>query len=127
MDQPEKMDSCTIASKPPNVDNEADKLIFVNHQLLNARDRLIDSLGAKSSRFYFDYLKLWFYKIWTKDEFHKKCRALLSPQQYDLHNEFSLDILKMMNVLSEIEVRFQSAAAAPATIVPSSSKNGAKR
>lgn len=78
--------------------------------LLNAKSRLFLSLGDKLTQTYLMNLKLWFRKVWTKDEFDLECRELLLPQQQQLHNDFFLAILNkiMMPLPSQPQPEFKS-------------------
>lgn len=78
--------------------------------LLNAKSRLFSSLGDKLTQTYLMNLKLWFRKVWTKDEFDLECRELLLPQQQQLHNDFFLAILNkiMMPLPSQPQPEFKS-------------------
>lgn len=62
-------------------------------RLLTAKTRLGLALGDTSMRMYLCNLKLWFRKVWTKEQFDFECRKLLTPEQRYLHNEFFLAIL----------------------------------
>lgn len=95
--------------------------------LLNAKSRLFLSLGDKLTQTYLMNLKLWFRKVWTKDEFDLECRELLLPQQQQLHNDFFLAILNkiMMPLPSQPQPEFKSTLE---TLSESSSlKNSAKK
>lgn len=67
-------------------------------KLLNAKSQLFLSLGDKLTQTYLTNLKLWFRKVWTKDEFDVECRDLLLPEQEHLHNEFLLAILNKITM-----------------------------
>lgn len=62
-------------------------------KLLIAKNRLCMALGDTSTKAYMANLKMWFRKIWTKEQFDFECRKLLSPEQKHLHNEFFIAIL----------------------------------
>lgn len=62
-------------------------------RLLTAKTRLCLALGDTSMKTYLSNLKLWFRKIWTKEQFDFECRKLLSNEHRHLHNEFFLAIL----------------------------------
>lgn len=62
-------------------------------RLIDAKDQLCLALGGESMETYLTNLKLWFRKIWTKEQFDLECRKLLLPEQRHLHNEFFLAIL----------------------------------
>lgn len=67
-------------------------------RLLLAKVRLCVSLGEMTMRTYLAHLKLWFRKIWTKEQFDFECRKLLTTEQIGLHNEFFLAILNKITV-----------------------------
>lgn len=76
----------------------------IEYKLLNAKSQLFSSLGDKLTQNYLTNLKLWFRKVWTKDEFDVECRELLLPEQQHLHNEFFLAILdKITSPMPTIE------------------------
>lgn len=62
-------------------------------RLLLAKNRLCTALGDASTKAYMANLKMWFRKIWTKEQFDSECRKLLTPEQKHLHNEFFIAIL----------------------------------
>lgn len=62
-------------------------------KLLLAKNRLCVALGDTSTKAYMANLKMWFRKIWTKEQFDLECRKLLTPEQKHLHNEFFIAIL----------------------------------
>lgn len=62
-------------------------------KLLLAKNRLCVALGDVSTKSYMANLKMWFRKIWTKEQFDLECRKLLTPEQKHLHNEFFIAIL----------------------------------
>lgn len=80
----------------------------VEDKLLYAKGQLFSSLGDKLTKTYLTNLKLWFRKVWTKDEFDAECRELLQPDQQHLHNEFFLAILNKITTSTPIEPQPQS-------------------
>lgn len=88
---------------------------IAEENLLNAKNRLFSSLGDEMIHTYLTNLKLWFRKVWTKDEFDTECRELLLPEQQYLHNEFFLAILNKITMPSQFTSNSESV------------KNGVKR
>lgn len=70
----------------------------VEEKLVNAKLQLCVALGDEAMRTYFSNLKLWFRKVWTKEQFDLECRKLLLPEQRHLHNEFFLAILNKITM-----------------------------
>lgn len=69
-----------------------------DNRLLIAKTRLCAALGDNASKTYLSYLKLWFRKVWTKEQFDFECRKLFSFEQRHLHNEFFLAILNKITL-----------------------------
>lgn len=69
-------------------------------RLLMAKVRLCVALGDITMKTYLSNLKLWFRKVWTKEQFDFECRKLLTPDQRNLHNEFFLAILNKITMPS---------------------------
>ncbi|XP_031625307.1 transcriptional adapter 1-like [Contarinia nasturtii] len=69
-----------------------------DNRLLTAKDRLCECLGDSSTKIYLSYLKLWFRKVWTKEQFDMECRKLFTMEQRHLHNEFFLAILNKITL-----------------------------
>lgn len=67
-------------------------------RLMNAKVRLCVALGDTSMKTYLSNLKLWFRKVWTKEQFDFECRKLLTSEQRHLHNEFFLAILNKITL-----------------------------
>lgn len=67
-------------------------------RLTDAKDQLCLALGDESMDTYLSNLKLWFRKVWTKEQFDLECRKLLMPEQRHLHNEFFLAILNKITM-----------------------------
>lgn len=67
-------------------------------KLLNAKIRLCGALGEYSTKVYMSNLKMWFRKLWTKEQFDFECRRLFTPEQQHLHNEFFLAILNKITI-----------------------------
>lgn len=67
-------------------------------RLIDAKEQLCIALGDESMETYLSNLKLWFRKIWTKEQFDLECRKLLMPEQRHLHNEFFLAILNKITM-----------------------------
>lgn len=84
-------------------------------KLLNAKTQLFSSLGDKLTQSYLTNLKLWFRKVWTKDEFDVECRELLLPEQQHLHNEFFLAILNKITTPMPMDSPAVSRAKSDAT------------
>lgn len=83
----------------------------VEERLINAKVQLCVALGDESMRTYLSNLKLWFRKVWTKEQFDLECRKLLMPEQRHLHNAFFLAILNKITM----------------PLQPDTSKNSAKK
>lgn len=74
-----------------------------DERLLTAKMKLCIALGDTSMKTYFSNLKLWFRKVWTKEQFDFECRKLLMPDQRHLHNEFFLAILNKITLPAQSE------------------------
>lgn len=61
-------------------------------QVLVAKQQVADALGD-NYKTYLANMKLWFRKVWTKEQFDIECRKLFTPQQRHLHNQFFIAIL----------------------------------
>lgn len=61
-------------------------------RVLEAKDQVMAALGD-NSKDYLANMKLWFRKIWTKEQFDAECRKMFTPSQTHLHNAFFLAIL----------------------------------
>lgn len=64
-----------------------------DEKLIDAKNRLCAQLGEESTKTYLLHLRMWFRKLWTKEQFDTECRKLFTPDQRHLHNEFFLAIL----------------------------------
>lgn len=64
-----------------------------DERIIETKNRLCSQLGEDSSKIYLYYLRMWFRKYWTKEQFDSECRKLFTPDQRHLHNEFFLAIL----------------------------------
>lgn len=62
-------------------------------KLIEAKSRLCQQLGEEGTRTYLLNLRMWFRKLWTKEQFDLECRKLFAPDQRHFHNEFFLALL----------------------------------
>lgn len=62
-------------------------------KLIEAKGRLCQQLGEEGTRMYLLNLRMWFRKLWTKEQFDMECRKLFAPDQRHFHNEFFLALL----------------------------------
>lgn len=63
-----------------------------DNQVLVAKQQVCQALGD-NYKTYLANMKLWFRKIWTKEQFDAECRKLFTSKQRHLHNQFFLAIL----------------------------------
>lgn len=63
-----------------------------DNEVLVAKQQVCQALG-ENHKIYLANMKLWFRKIWTKEQFDAECRKLFTPNQSHLHNQFLLAIL----------------------------------
>lgn len=80
-------------------------------RLLLAKARLCVALGDESTVSYLTNLKMWFLKVWTKEQFDLECRKLLSSEQLHLHNEFFLEILNKITFPLQPEISPKASSA----------------
>ena len=71
-------------------------------ELNSARRKLCSALGERQKD-YFAYMKSWFRKRCTKEEFDVEARKLLTPENGHLHNEFLLAILNKCQTLASFQ------------------------
>lgn len=70
-------------------------------ELSSTRRALFDVLGDNQQQ-YLDYIKNWFRKRCTKEEFDSAARKLLTPESVHLHNQFLLAVLNKCQTLVNI-------------------------
>lgn len=66
-------------------------------RVLEAKDQVFAALG-ENSKVYLANMKLWFRKVWTKEQFDAECRKMFTPNQIHLHNAFFLAILNKITL-----------------------------
>lgn len=67
-------------------------------RLFIAKHELCESLGDITMMVYLSHLKMWFRKLWSKEQFDFECRQILTSEQQHLHNEFFLAILNKITL-----------------------------
>ena len=70
-------------------------------ELSSTRRALFEVLGDNQQQ-YLDYIKNWFRKRCTKEEFDSAARKLLTPESVHLHNQFLLAVLNKCQTLVNI-------------------------
>ncbi len=86
-------------------------------ELSSARRKLQAALGDQGNREYFFYMKSWFRKRISKEEFDLEARKLLVGDHAHLHNEFLLAILNKCQTLANLS---PVVSAVPMPKIPSS-------
>lgn len=66
-------------------------------RVLAAKHKVCQALG-ENYKLYLNNMKLWFRRVWTKEQFDAECRKLFTPHQKHLHNEFFLAILNKITL-----------------------------
>lgn len=69
------------------------------NNVIVAKTELMNSLGVHAPK-YLDNLKLWFRQKYTKEEFDKECRKILTSDQISLHNRFLVAILNKIDAFT---------------------------
>lgn len=92
-------------------------------KLLAAKNRLCTALGETSTKTYMSNLKMWFRKIWTKEQFDLECRKLFTSDQKHLHNEFFLAILNKITIPLHSQQSQNSASIEHSVSMSASSKS----
>lgn len=69
-----------------------------DEKLMAAKNRLCATLGEEKTKTYMSNMKMWFRKLWKKEEFDSECRKLFTSEQKHLHNEFFLAILNKISI-----------------------------
>ncbi|XP_055371023.1 transcriptional adapter 1-like [Condylostylus longicornis] len=79
----------------------------LNEKVLTAKNALTVALGDNTQK-YFNNMKFWFRKKWSKEEFDIACRKLLTPDKIHLHNQFLLAILNKIDAFQPGAVALQN-------------------